>query len=243
MKVFRAVYRLLFFAFYTILISNWMLLARLFYGKDMRRLLRIRRTWARRLLPCLGIKMHVIGTPPDFPCIVAANHRSYLDPAVLAHDVLGYGVAKAEVADWPVVGWGARVGGVIFFKRESQTSRRSALSEIEEKIREGYPVILFVEGTTHTAPATIDFKAGSFKLAASEGFAIVPAAVEFRSPEDYWVGSDTFLPHLFRRLAVKEKHAYVRYGPTIRGDNWEDLLQRTKSWIDAELSDIRKGFE
>lgn len=242
MKMLRAAYRLLFFAFYTIYISNKMVFANLFLGKDMWRTLRIRRTWARTLLPEIGIRMHVEGKPPDFPCIVAANHRSYLDPAVLAHDVPGYGVAKAEVADWPVVGWGARVAGVIFLKRESHSSRKTALSGIAEKIMEGFPVIVFVEGTTHTAPATIDFKPGSFKLAAKEGFAIIPAAVEFRSPEDYWVGRDTFLPHFWKRLAVKEKHAYVSYGPVIQGDDWEGLMQQTKSWIDAELSDIRKGF-
>jgi 1-acyl-sn-glycerol-3-phosphate acyltransferase len=242
MKNFRAIYRLLFFAFYTILKSNQMVFANLFLGADMRRTLRIRRTWARTLLPHLGVTMHVEGPAPDFPCIVAANHRSYLDPAVLAHDVLGYGVAKAEVGNWPVIGWGARVAGVLFLKRESQESRRTTLSSISEKIQEGFPVILFVEGTTYANPTTIDFKPGGFKLAANEGFAIVPAAIEFRSPEDYWVGSDTFLPHLWRRLKVKEKHAYVRYGPAIRGDDWEDLMQRTKSWIDAELLKMQKGF-
>ncbi|GAB4486863.1 MAG: lysophospholipid acyltransferase family protein [Saprospiraceae bacterium] len=242
MKTLRAIYRLLFFVFYTILKSNQIFFADLFWGKNMRRTLLFRRTWARTLLPQLGVKMHVEGVPPDFPCILAANHRSYLDPALLAHDVVGYGVAKAEVANWPVIGWGARIAGVIFLKRENPTSRKLALDGIAEKIREGFPVILFVEGTTHTQPATIDFKLGGFKLAANEGFAIVPTAIEFRSPEDYWVGNDTFLPHLWRRLKVKEKHAYIRYGPAIRGDNWEELVQRTKSWIDAELLDIRKGF-
>lgn len=242
MNTLRAIYRLLFFVFYTILKSNQMVFANLFLGTDMRRTLRIRQSWARLLLPSIGVRMHVSGTPPDFPCILAANHRSYLDPAVLAHDILGYGVAKAEVANWPVIGWGARVAGVIFLKRENQHSRKRALSGIAEKIREGFPVILFVEGTTHTHPATIEFKPGGFKLAANEGFAIVPAAIECGSPEDYWVGKDSFLPHLMRRLAVKEKHVFVRYGPAIRGDNWEDLMQRTKSWIDVELLDIQKGF-
>ena len=242
MKTLRTVYRLLFFVFYTILKSNQMVFANLFLGTDMRRTLRIRRTWARQLLPHIGIKMHVEGMPPDFPCILAANHRSYLDPAVLAHDILGYGVAKAEVANWPVIGWGARVAGVIFLKRESLHSRKQALSGIAEKIREGFPVILFVEGTTHTNTTTIEFKPGGFKLAANEGFAIVPAAIECGSPEDYWVGKDSFLPHLMRRLAVKEKHVFVRYGSAIRGDNWEELMRQAKSWIDAELLDIQKGF-
>lgn len=242
MKMLRALYRLLFFVFYTILKSNQMLFANLLFGADISRTLRIRRTWARRLLPQLGIQLHVSGTPPDFPCILAANHRSYLDPAIIAHDVLGYGVAKAEVAGWPVIGWGARVAGVIFLRRESATSRKTALSGIAEKIREGHPVILFVEGTTHTNPTTVDFKPGAFKLAASEGFAVVPAAIEFHDPDDCWIGDDTFLPHLLRRFTIKRKQAYVRYGPTFRGEDWEELMRRTKNWIDSELTDIRKGF-
>lgn len=242
MKTLRAIYRLFFFAAYTILKSNQIVFANLFFGTDTQRTMRIRRSWVRGLLPPLGVRMHVEGAPPDFPCILAANHRSYLDPILLMHDVLGYGVSKAEVAKWPIIGWGAQVAGVLFLKRESHESRRTTLSSIGEKIREGFPVILFVEGTTHTHPTTIDFKPGAFKLAANEGFTIVPAAIEFRSPEDYWVGNDTFLPHLWKRLAVKKKDAHVRYGPAIRGDDWQDLLTKTKSWIDAELLDIRKGF-
>ena len=242
MNILRATWRLLFFAAFTILKSNQMLLSNLFFGTDMRRTLRIRRSWARGLLSHLGIRMHVQGTPPDFPCILAVNHRSYLDPAVVAHDVLGYGVAKAEVGNWPVIGWGARIAGVLFLKRESQQSRRTTLAGIGEKIREGFPVILFVEGTTHTQPTTIDFRPGGFKLAAAEGIAVVPAAIEFRSPEDYWIGDDTFLPHLFRRLAVKEKDAYIHYGPTLRSDDGDELLRQAKMWIDAELTAIQKGF-
>lgn len=242
MKTLHAFYRLLFFAFYTMYVTSRMALANLFSGPDMWRTLRFRRSWARRLLPTLGVKMHTTGAAPDFPCLLVANHRSYLDPAILAHDVLGYGVAKAEVANWPVIGWGARVAGVIFLQRESRDSRKVALTGIAEKIREGFPVILFAEGTTHTGEKTIPFKSGSFKLAAKEGIPIVPAAIEFQSPEDYWVDDATFLPHLFGRLKVREKHAFVRYGPTFSGDDPEVLMHEVKNWIDAELSEMRKGF-
>ena len=242
MKNLRALYRLFVFAAITILKSNQIVFCNLLFGRDARRSLRLRQSWARWLLPCIGVRVHVRGTPPDFPCILVANHRSYLDPALLTHDVVGYAVSKAEVANWPVIGWGARVAGVLFLKRESQKSRKTTLNGIAEKVREGFPVFLFVEGTTHTHPTTIAFRPGAFKLAASEGFAIVPAAVEFRSPEEYWVGADTFLPHLFRRFGVKKRDAFVRYGPAIRSDDAQELMQRAKSWIDAELLDIRKGF-
>lgn len=242
MNTLRAVFRLLFFAFYTIWMTTRMVLGNIFQGNDMRRTLRLRRIWARRLLPRLGYRVHIRGTAPDFPCIVVANHRSYLDPAMLTHDVTGYGVAKAEVARWPVIGWGARVAGVLFLQRENPNSRKIVLEGIAEKVREGFPVILFVEGTTNGGSTSADFKPGAFKLAARDGLAIVPAAVEYQSPEDYWLGADTFLPHLMKRLAVSGKPAFVHYGPVLRGDDAQDLLLRAKNWIDAELALIRKGF-
>jgi 1-acyl-sn-glycerol-3-phosphate acyltransferase len=242
MKTLRAVTRLLFFAFYTLYKSGQIIFANLLLRADMRRTLRIRQRWAKVLLPMIGLQVHKQGTAPDFPCILMANHRSYLDPAVLARDVPGYGVAKAEMANWPVVGWGARVAGVLFIRREDPKSRKVTLSGIAGKVKEGFPVILFVEGTTHTQPATVDFKPGGFKLAAAEGLNIVPVAIEFESKADYWVDDDTFLPHLFRRFKVKKRHVHVHYGPVMRGSDPEALLRDTRAWIDGELSTMQKGF-
>ncbi len=242
MKNLLALYRLLFFVFYTIYKSTLIVLSNLILGTDVRRSIRIRQSWAQNLLPHMGIQVHLSGTPPDFPCLLMANHRSYFDPALLARNVNGYGVAKAEVAKWPVIGWGARVAGVLFLKRESRNSRKVTLAGIAEKIKEGFPVILFVEGTTHAEPSTIEFKPGGFILAAQNNIPIVPAAIEFQSPEDYWFGDDTFLPHLWKRARVKTKIACVHYGPTISGDDPGKLLQETKRWIDAELLRIREGF-
>lgn len=242
MKNIRAFYRLLFFAFFTFYKSAQIVCCNLFLGTDIRRSIRIRQSWAQGLLPNLGIRVHLVGRVPDFPCLLMANHRSYIDPALLARDVIGYGVAKAEVANWPVIGWGARVAGVLFLKRENLQSRKITLNGIAEKVQEGFPVIIFVEGTTNAQPTTIDFKKGGFNLAALNNIPIVPAAIEFGSAEDYWVGDDTFLPHLWRRLGEKNKDAYVHYGPVIRGDDMQTLHDQSKNWIDAELLKIRKGF-
>ena len=242
MKTFRALRRLLFFIFYTLYNIGRIVCANVIFGADPQRSIRIRQRWARGLLPGLGIQVHVQGTPPDFPCIVAANHRSNIDPALMAHDVNGFGVAKAEVADWPLIGWGARVAGVLFLKRESRDSRKVTLNGIAEKIKEGFPVIIFVEGTTHGGTTTMEFKPGSFKLAAEQHFPVVPVAIEFRAPEDYWTGDDTFLPHLWRRLKVKNRDAYIHYGPTLQNNDPDILMREAKEWIDAELLQIRKGF-
>lgn len=239
MKKLRAIWRLLYFAVFTSWTIFTIILLSLLLGKDMRRSLQMRTRWARRLLPALGIRIEVQGAPPDFPCLFMGNHRSYLDPVLIIHDTPAYGVSKAEVASWPIIGFGAKVTGVIFLKRESAGSRKRTLAGIAEKLKEGFAVILFPEGTTHSEPKTIDFRLGGFRLAAEEGFPIVPVAIDYASSQDYWVGDDTFLPHFLRSFAQKTIKVKVRYGEAIRSEDPQELLEKAKAWIDSSLSSFR----
>lgn len=238
----RGLYRLLLFASSASLLIGRILLLSLVSGTDIRRSMRLRLRWLRWLLPRLGVRLHTQGTPPDFPCIIMGNHRSYLDPVAMSALVLAYPVSKAEVSNWPIVGYGAQVSGVLYLKRESLGSRKRTLSGIAEKLREGFPVILFPEGTSHSEPTSIAFKPGGFMLAAAEGFPVVPVAVEYRSPKDYWVGDDTFLPHFLRRFGEREMHVYLHFGPKIESVDGLEMLAQARAWVDAELRSIQAGF-
>ena len=204
-------------------------------GIDMRHALAVRRRWANFLLPRLGIRTEWSGEAPNFPCILMGNHRSYLDPALILLHVEAFPVSKAEVENWPIIGSGAKLSGIVFLKRESQTSRKITLQAIVEKIREGYPVILFPEGTTHAMPTTGEFKPGSFNLAAKENIPIVPVAITYDTTKAYWVGKDTFLPHFLRFFGRKSNNVTLRYGPVLQGTDAKALLQATKAWIDGAL--------
>lgn len=239
MKKLRAFYRLLLFAAYTSLRIVQILALSLFQRPDLYRSMRIRRSWARWLLYHLGVRIETSGTPPDFPCIVMANHRSYLDPIVLICDIAGFPVSKAEVARWPIIGYGARLTGVLFLRRESARSRSATLGAIGEKVQQGFPVILFPEGTTHDLPATLALKRGGFQLAAQGSFPIVPVAIDYAHQADYWIGDDTFLAHFFRRFGERRMPVFVHYGPVLHGHDAQDLLLRTKTWIDLRLLDMR----
>ncbi len=243
MKTFRAGYRFVFFALFLIALILRILWLRFWAGEDTRRFLEIRQRWTRRyLLPVLGVRMKVAGAVPEFPCIVMSNHRSYLDPAVLCADVLGFPVSKAEVAGWPLLGTGARLTGILFLKRESHKSRTETLQQIGAKVREGYPVILFPEGTTHDLPHTSPLKRGAFQLAAEQGIPIVPVALEYRSPADYWIGEDTFVPHFFDRFGEAHMDVLIRYGRAIQGENGAELLEKTQKWMDAQIQALRREF-
>lgn len=242
MTLLRALWRLLYFAVYTTLRIGQIVLASLLFGQDIPRALRIRQRWANHLLPFIGVRATITGRPPDFPCILMANHRSYLDPVLLVRWVLAYAVSKAEVARWPIIGYGTRVAGVLHLQRESADSRRITLQGIAEKVRAGYPVILFPEGTTQTGPATLALRPGGFRLAAENDIPIVPVALDYADPADYWVGSDGFIGHFLRRFGQRRIRVILHFGPTLQHSDAEELLRQTQTWIDAELVIIRQQF-
>lgn len=235
MSALRLVWRLLFFLCYTARIVAEIWWRQTFHNADLRTAMRVRRRWARRLLRVMGIRGQATGTPPDFACILVANHRSYLDPILLLRDVDGFPVAKAEVEGWPLLGKGAQRAGILYVEREHGGSRAATLRLMAEKIAQGFPVIIFPEGTTSDINGTLPFKKGAFNLAAKEGIPIVPVALHFYDPRDFWIGNDTFFGHITRRFGEQAIRVEVEYGPTLRDDDAERLLQATKNWIDAAL--------
>jgi 1-acyl-sn-glycerol-3-phosphate acyltransferase len=232
----RLIVRFLFFAAYTSVIVGEIWLKNLLLGSNVSRSMRIRRRWARLLLPKVGVKLTTVGQAPDFPCIVVSNHRSYLDPILMLCDIDGFPVAKAELAKWPLIGKGAKMAGILYLKRENGKSRVSTLRLMLDTVRSGHPVIIFPEGTTSALEGTLPFKKGAFKLAAQWGLSIVPAAVVFPDARDFWVGKDKFLRHAARRFRERTIQATVHYGPVLQGADPERLLLDSKKWIDSVLS-------
>ena len=240
MKTLRLVVRFLIFVVYTSLIVLEIWLRNLLWGEDIRRSMRVRRRWARNLLQGVGLRVKTEGVVPDFPCLIVSNHRSYLDPILMLRDVYGYPVAKAELANWPVIGKGAKMAGILYLKRESAGSRSGTLRQMLEKIEAGFSVIIFPEGTTSALPGTLPFKKGGFKLAAQARIPVVPIALIFADERDYWVGKDSFLSHARRRFGEREIEVRLCYGPAISSDDPNVLLSKSQAWIDAILTSNEK---
>jgi 1-acyl-sn-glycerol-3-phosphate acyltransferase len=234
-KYLRLYARLLFFAAYTAVIVAEIWLRNVVQGADVRRSMRIRRRWAKHLLYGVGVRSQFTGYIPDFPCILIGNHRSYMDPILMLQHVDAYPVAKAELANWPLLGKGSALAGIIFLKRDNVRSGALALEQIKQIVDKGFPVIIFPEGTTSDLPGSLPFKRGVFQLAAKNNYPIVPVAVVFEQTADYWVGNVTFLGHASQRFREKNIHVSLHYGPVQQGDSAEVLLDHTKTWIDQVL--------
>ena len=235
MRSLRLFRRLVFVALYTSFIVAKLFLNDLFFGKDIRRSMRIRQDWATKLLPGIGIRLTQFGPIPEFPCLLVGNHRSYIDPILILRYTNAYPVAKAEMASWPLFGKGARFAGIIYVDRGSAKSRAETLAAIADKIQEGHSVILFPEGTTSSSFETLPFKRGAFQIASKKNIPVVPVTLVFDDMDNQWVGTDSFLTHIVRQFKQQNVGIRLYFGPVLRSDDYEELLSLSQSWINETI--------
>lgn len=213
-----------------------------FVGNNINRILNIRKRWFALIHKGLGVNIETIGEVPKEPGLLVCNHRSYYDPLLVLSKLLAHPVGKIEMANWPIIGPGAKMSGVIFVDRKTKEGRQRARKDILKSIEDGYFVINYPEGTTHTHPQTIDFKPALFRDAAVARFPIYPVVHEYQSDGDAWVGDDTFMNHFFNCFGKKNTYVRLSYGPKLIGDNPEQLMDQAKQWIDEELLRLRKNW-
>jgi glycerol-3-phosphate dehydrogenase (NAD(P)+) len=115
--------------------------------------------------------------PADGPVIFAANHRSFLDPFVIAcmsRRPLYY-VAKKELFAKPLTAWFLNSLGA--FPIDRGAADQDAMSTAREILQRGDSVLIFPEGT-RIRPGTLGTpKRGVGRLALETGAPVVPVAV------------------------------------------------------------------
>src|SRR4051794_17608995 len=115
--------------------------------------------------------------PATGPCIIAANHRSFLDPFVIGCLVRRpvYFVAKKELFGNRLQAWFLNSLGA--FPIDRGNADRDAMSTAREILERGDCVLIFPEGT-RTRPGTLgNPKRGVGRLALETGAPVVPVAV------------------------------------------------------------------
>ena len=146
--------------------------------------------------------------------VVAANHFSGID-----HPLIGgfcprtiYFLAKAELLEVPVVGWGLRSLGVFGVRRGE--GDRDALRHARRLVRDGHLVGVHLEGTRQRFGHPGTMQPGGLMIALQEGVPVIPC------------GLDTFgwSPRSRRKCAVvslasqDRDHSRKGRGPLAVGD-------------------------
>jgi glycerol-3-phosphate dehydrogenase (NAD(P)+) len=142
--------------------------------------------------------------PADGPLLLAANHRSFLDPFVIACCIRRpiYFVAKRELFDNRLQGWFLNALGA-FPVRRGEADEES-LATARALLERGEAVLIFPEGTRIREGSLGEPRRGAGRLALETAAPIVPVAL---------TGTDRARP---RRFIVRPVRVAIRCGPPLR---------------------------
>lgn len=127
--------------------------------------------------------------PHRGPFVIAANHVSYIEPAIIGMLVnrvthqKAYSLTKDGV--WQLfhkLGLADFLGMV----HVEPGQKERCIGECLKKLQQGYPVVIFPEGTRNPSPALLKAKTGVARLALLSGVPIIP--VGYRGPPGMTTG-------------------------------------------------------
>jgi len=141
------------------------------------------RAAARVFLALTGIRLQVAGRgnlPADRPCVLVANHASYLDGLLLVAALPWRGyqfVAKRELLDHLVSRAYLRALGADFVERFDFRQGMEDAARLVRSVQAGRSPVFFAEGTFTRVPGLREFRMGAFVVAAQDGVPAVPVAI------------------------------------------------------------------
>lgn len=136
---------------------------------------------ARAFLRLAGMPMTVDGLErlPRGPCILVANHASYLDGvAFMAALPPRFGfVIKREMATVPLAGFLLNRIGSQFMARDKTGQTTKDARRVMRSAELGQSLVFFPEGTFSEEPGLLKFHFGAFATAQRAGCPVVPAVI------------------------------------------------------------------
>ncbi len=203
------------------------------WGYRAGRLWRLSIQWGVEHL--LGIRPRVIGLEnmPQEPCVILSKHQSAWETMTL-QDYVPKGafcvfVLKKELLRVPLIGWGLGAMKMISIDR---SAGKEALDKVveqgRERLKSGFYVIIFPEGTRVAPGTTKRYKSGGAYLATRVGCKVVPVA---HDAGEFWP----------RQAFVKKPGTVtVSIGPAFdaTGMSESEVNRRAEAWIEAEMRRI-----
>lgn len=126
------------------------------------------------------------------PCIVVANHESYLDGIILTAALppeFSF-VIKAEMKKVPLAHLLLRRIGSVFVERGDKAKAATVARQLMRSVARGANLAFFPEGTFDETPGLKPFRPGAFAAAKRSGAVIVPIAITGSRgmlPADSWL--------------------------------------------------------
>jgi 1-acyl-sn-glycerol-3-phosphate acyltransferase len=119
----------------------------------------------------------------EAPAVLVANHPSLLDvTAIISRMPSTCCVVKSSLMTSPLVGRLLRSLGHVSAGDGSLMSGAAVLDGVHDRLREGFPVLVFPEGTRSPMGGMHPFRRGAFEIAQRAGVPVVPLFLRCEPP-------------------------------------------------------------
>ncbi|CAG4885557.1 lysophospholipid acyltransferase family protein [Paraburkholderia saeva] len=174
--------------------------------------LELNRAWSLKMLRLCGMRLvvHNDDVRLDAGALVVANHVSWIDIYVINAWRPTPFVSKAEIRNWPVVGWLAEQLGTVFIQREKRSDAKRIMHELADRLSAGELMCVFPEGTTSDGLALLPFHANLFQAAVSASCPVQPVCIMYEDAH----GRQSTAPAYVDDLTLSDSlNALLKGGP------------------------------
>jgi 1-acyl-sn-glycerol-3-phosphate acyltransferase len=176
--------------------------------------------WCRSFVQALGVDLnlhqHYRGAlPAQF--ILIANHPSAFEDIGIPALFRVRSLAKAEVANWWLLGRVAVAADTLFVRRESSESRKAATQALIDAARQGSNLALYPEGGCKSRRLAARFFNGAFVASYEAGVPILPVFLHYHAQETFEWSDQHLLAKLWQiasaRNAKVDYHVFEPISP------------------------------
>ncbi len=192
--------------------------------------------WFRIASRLFGIRYRVKGRQTrQQPALLVSNHVSYLDIPLFGAVTNGTFISRADVADWPLFGFLAKISDTTFIERIPAKVRLHR-QQLAERLEKGQTLMLFAEGSTSNGAEVLPFKSALFSVADAidedMALTIQPVTIAYIRMRDGaplnggqrslygWYGDMELVPHIKTVLGLKGVEVEITFHEPITAESF-----------------------
>ena len=181
---------------------------------------------------CCNVRYEIVGIDniPEKPCIVMCKHQSAFETLALQRIFIPQiWVLKKELLQIPIYGWGLASMQPIAINRDSTIkSFKQIADQGYERLKKGYWVVIFPEGTRVAPNKKKKYLPGGGMLAEKSGAQVVPVA---HNAGRLWPRNS---------MIKKPGLITIKIGPVIKTENKsaKEITNEVENWIEKAVGEL-----
>jgi 1-acyl-sn-glycerol-3-phosphate acyltransferase len=201
---------------------------------------RAQRIYCRMMLRCIGVRITRSGGPMRnlSGVLVVSGHVSWVDVFVVGAVLPGSFVARADLIEWPALGFLARLMKVIPIERSSLRELPAVVGAVTERLSAGHTVVAFPEGTTWCGLGYGRFRSAMLQGAIDAGRPVQPLRLTYHhrdgapSTVPAFIGDDSLAESVRRVITARRTVCHVQVQSLqLPGEDRRDLMARCESEV------------